>query len=146
MEVDARLNVSSEEFFDFLKQSIVSDVNEHTDEAIGVENLHKGFTYWKNLKNKVGQKGDTKVSLAIFNPNKEYEAVFESNQGQNIINYKVHEVDDFFVDVQYSEDYVAADKMKKLNFNIVNFFYQRRARKKAQRVLENIEAYIIQNR
>ena len=44
------------------------------------------------------------------------------------------------------KEYIAEDKMSKWNFNIVNVFYKRRAKKKAIKLVKNIEAYIISNR
>ena len=146
MEVLLNLKVSSEEFFDFLIKSIVLDVNENSKKQVSEKDIVRGFYYTKNMQNKVGKKARVKILIRELELNKKYTAVFISGHGENIISYQVEELDDGSIDVAYSEEYIAEDKMSKWNFNIVNVFYKRRAKKKAIKLVKNIEAYIISNR
>ena len=98
------------------------------------------------MQNKVGKEARVKILIRELELNKKYTAVFISGHGENIISYQVEELDDGSIDVAYSEEYIAEDKMSKWNFNIVNVFYKRRAKKKAIKLVKKIEAYIISNR
>ena len=146
IEVLLNLKVSSEEFFDFLIKSIVLDVNENSKKEVSEKDIVRGFYYTKNMQNKVGKEARVKILIRELELNKKYTAVFISDHGENIISYQVEELDDGSIDVAYSEEYIAEDKMSKWNFNIVNVFYKRRAKKKAIKLVKNIEAYIISNR
>lgn len=146
MDVLLNLDVSSEEFFNFLTLSVVKDVKESTNKNISQKDIVKGFHYTKQLANKLKREGSAKVIIRRFVANEIYEAGFETNQGLNTITYEVETLDDNTIDVKYTEDYIASDKIKGWNYNLVNMFYEKRAKKKAIALIRNIEAYILQNR
>lgn len=146
MNIKQRLNVSGKEFFDFIALSVLNDAKESFDDTLTIEDIVEGFSYTKSLVNKVGQKGNTTVKIQEFDLDKCYEAVFESQQGQNILRYEIVILNDQEVEVSYTEDFIAADTIKKWNFDLVNFFYKKKAQKRAEIMLKNIENYIIQNR
>lgn len=146
MEVLLNLAVTSKEFFEFIIDSVVNDVNDKTNKNVSRKDIVRGFHYTKQIPNKVGKEAKVKVLVRELNLNKKYTAVIISGQGENVISYEVEELTDGSIDVKYSEEFIAEDKMSKWNFNIVNVFYKRRAKKKAIKLVRNIEAYIIANR
>lgn len=146
MNIRQRLNVSSEEFLNFIVMSVLNDARENFDDTLKLEDIVEGFSYTKRLVNKVGQKGNTTVRIKEFKLNKCYEAVFESQQGENILRYEIENLGEQEIDVNYTEAFIAADTIKKWNFELVNFFYKKKARKRAAIMLENIERYIVQSR
>lgn len=146
MEVLLNLAVTSKEFFEFIIDSVVNDVNEKTNKNVSRKDIVRGFHYTKQIPNKVGKEAKVKVLVRELNLNEKYTAVIISGQGENVISYEVEELTDGSIDVKYSEEFIAEDKMSKWNFNIVNVFYKRRAKKKAIKLVRNIEAYIIANR
>lgn len=146
MEILLNLAVTSKEFFEFIIDSVVNDVNEKTNKNVSRKDIVRGFHYTKQIPNKVGKEAKVKVLVRELNLNERYTAVIISGQGENVISYEVKELFDGSIDVKYSEEFIAEDKMSKWNFNIVNVFYKRRAKKKAIKLVRNIEAYIIANR
>lgn len=146
MEILLNLAVTSKEFFEFIIDSVVNDVNEKTNKNVSRKDIVRGFHYTKQIPNKVGKEAKVKVLVRELNLNEKYTAVIISGQGENVISYEVKELFDGSIDVKYSEEFIAEDKMSKWNFNIVNVFYKRRAKKKAIKLVRNIEAYIIANR
>nr|WP_300002023.1 DUF3284 domain-containing protein [Tissierella sp.] len=146
MQTDLKLDVSKEEFFDFLSASIIGDIKQSTGEELLKEDIAENYTYEKNIKNKMGRAGDVKVTIVDFKPFEKYRAKFTSFQGDNIIAYEIEELKDDQIHVTYSEDYIAADKMKALNFKLVNSLYKKRALSKSETILKNIESYIVNNR
>ena len=146
MEVNLLLNVTSEEFFDFLYESIINDIKESTNKTVTRKDIKGGYRYKKEMKNKMGRQGTATILIREFVPNKTYVAVFESNQGENIISYNVEELEENKIGVTYNEEYIASDKLKSWNFSLVNFFYKRKANKNAKNTLRRIESYIKANR
>ena len=112
MNIKQRLNVSGKEFFDFIALSVLNDAKESFDDTLTIEDIVEGFSYTKSLVNKVGQKGNTTVKIQEFDLDKCYEAVFESQQGQNILRYEIVILNDQEVEVSYTEDFIAADTIK----------------------------------
>ncbi|MGO1368484.1 MAG: DUF3284 domain-containing protein [Senegalia sp. (in: firmicutes)] len=146
MKVSLDLQVSKEEFFDFLYNSVIKDVKESTGKDLSKEDIVEGFKYEKILKTRVGELGEIKISLVEFNLYKKYKARYESKQGENIIEYDVNSLSDEKIKVIYREKYIAPDMIKALNFKIANFFNKKKTMQKAKNLLKNIESYIINNR
>ena len=146
MKIEKTLKVSSEEFYNFILASVLKDVNENSDEEFELEDLVEGFTYSKNLQNKFGQDGNTVVRINELDANKIYEVIFESHQGENIMTYKLQALENQEVHVTYEEDFIGSNAIKKLNYQLVSFFYNKKSQKKADQLLRNIEHFIIQYR
>lgn len=142
MEVKERLKVSPEEFFDFLYQSINMDIKESTGKTLKVSEIKEGMTYSKKMQTKLGQTGEAKVTLSVLNPNKKYQASFSSNQGENITTYRIEEIAEGEINLTYQEDFLGSSRLKSLNYKMMNFFYNRRAKKQSIARVRQIEKYI----
>lgn len=146
MQVSLNLDVTKKEFFGFLSDSIIQDINENTGKKLLREEIFENYNYHKNMKNKMGRQGEVKVTIVEFKPCQIYTAKFQSNQGENIISYNIKELANKKINVTYIEDYIAPDKLKALNFKLVNLLYKKRAQLKSETILKNIENYIHNNR
>ena len=146
MEVNLILSVTKEEFFDFLTLSILNDIKESTGKSLKEQDIIKGLNFKKSLNSKLGREGKVKVIIKEFVYGERYQVSFKSNQGENTLTYSVQEIENDSIRVEYSEGFIGADKIKGLNFSIVSFFYNWKAKKDATQILRNIERYIIQNR
>lgn len=146
MEINVELYASKEEFFNFLTLSILQDIKQSTNKDLAKEEIINSYSYQKKLRNKVGREGDVNVKIMAFEPNEKYIARFKGNQGENIISYIVTDINDAKINVNYKEQYIEADKIKGLNYKIVNFFYNKKAEKKARKMIKQIEYYIEKNR
>ncbi|NBI07205.1 DUF3284 domain-containing protein [Senegalia massiliensis] len=142
MEVNLDLDVNKEEFFEFIYESIIKDIEESTGKKLSKEDIIQSYKYDKNLKNKLGRAGNVEVTILEFVPYKKYVAEFKSNQGKNIISYEINNLNNEKINVTYFEDYIAPDKLKDWNFKLMNFFYKKKSMKRAESILKNIERYI----
>lgn len=145
VEVNEKLYVSAEAFFTQLAESIAYDVCEATGKKIRPKQLHKGYSYHKKLKNKVGRKGDVKVVITEFSIPTSYCAEFHSYGGVNKLGYHIEKIDTDCIGVTYMEDFIGNTKMANMNFRIMNAIYKNRAKKKARRMLRAMETYIKEN-
>lgn len=144
MQVQEKLYVSADEFFQKLGDSVAYDITNSTGKKIRAKQITKGYSYTKTLKGKVSRKGSVKVTIAEFEAPVKYVAEFQSSQGVNYVSYVIEQLDDEHIGVTYSEDFKGASAMKSANFKVMSFFYNRGAKKKATRLLRSIEAYIVE--
>lgn len=141
VEVQEKLYVSAEDFFNCVAESVAYDIADITGKKTRIKQIHKGFTYTKVMKNKVKRKGDVKVTITEWEPPYVYEAEFESLGGINYLSYRIEELSDGYIGVTYKEDFKGASGSKDLNFKLVNIFYKRKAKKRAITLLRAIEKY-----
>ncbi len=145
VEVNEKLYVSAEAFFTQLAESVAYDVYEATGKKIRPKQLHKGYSYHKQLKNKIGRKGEVKVIITDFSLPSSYCAEFHSYGGVNKLGYQIEKIDTDCIGVTYTEDFIGNSKMADMNFRVMNVFYKKRAKKKAIRMLRAMETYIKEN-
>lgn len=141
VEVNELLHVSAEDFFKQIAQSVAYDAQEATGKNIRPSQLRKGFSYTKKMKNKVGRKGDVKVTITDYKEPVCYKAKFETANGTNTISYEI-EVLENGIGVSYQEDFSSDSKATDLNGKIVGALYKKKAKKKAVKLLRAIENYI----
>lgn len=142
VEVQEKLYVSAEDFFNCVAESVAYDISDITGKKTRVKQIHKGFTYNKTMKNKVKQKGDVKVTITEWNPPYEYSAIFASSGGENTLSYQIEDLSDGYIGVTYRENFIGASKNKDMNFKIVNVFYKKKAKRRAVKLLRAIENYV----
>lgn len=53
IQVNETLNISSEDFFDCITESVINDIQASTGKSIAKTDIN-GYTYYKTLKNKLG--------------------------------------------------------------------------------------------
>lgn len=145
MEVNEKLYVRADEFFAKMAESIAYDISESTGKKVRAKNINKGYTYTKKLKNKMGRKGDVKVTITDFEAPRIYAAKFDSVNGVNYLSYEIEDLGDS-IGVTYSESFQGASMMKNLNYKLMSFFYNRGSKKKARRLLRAMEQYILQEK
>lgn len=142
IEVKERLYVDVNEFFNQLETSIAYDIEQATGKKI---KPYKGYKYKKVMKNKVGRKGEVEVVITDLTPPKCYSASFKSINGINKISYIIEEIEEYCIDVTYREEFEGNTKAVDTNFKLMQFFYKRRARKRASKILRAMESYLRQN-
>ena len=146
IEVVRTLNVSANDFFDKIAESVAYDISAETGKNIKPSQIHKGYTYTKKLSSKMGREGNAKVTITEFEAPVVYTAKFSTRQGDNFISYKINKLEDDLIEVTYSEGYEAPSISKRANFKIMSFFYKRGSIKKINRLLSNMEAYILEEK
>lgn len=141
VEVNEKLYISAEDFFDSIAESVAYDIGEATGKKVRAKQIKKGYSYVKQMKNKVGRKGNVRVHITDFERPQIYRAEFTSNNGVNIMSYTIAQLEDDHIGVTYIEDFKGASKSKQMNFKLMSVFYNRRAKKRAVKLLRAIEEY-----
>lgn len=145
MEISEKLYIKAEEFFDQIAESIAYDISNATGKKVRGKNITKGTSYTKKLKNKMGRKGEVKVTISEFERPRIYAARFESINGVNTLSYEIEDLGDS-IGVTYKEGFEGATKTKSLNNKFMTFFYKRGSAKKARKLMRAMEQYIIQSK
>lgn len=146
MKIIERLEVSSNEFFNALKEALISDAKENANLELNENDIKSGLEYEKELKTQLGKENKVRVSLLDFEDKKLYRARLDSSHGNNIVAYEILEEDENGISVSYFEDYVSEKKLNSLNYKLMDFLMTRSSKKKAIASLRGIEHYIINNR
>lgn len=145
IEVKERLKVNQNKFFNKISESVCYDIEKSTGKKISPGSLFKGYKYKKIMKNKMGRKGDVEIIITDFKYPVSYGAKFKSINGINKINYKIDKIDEDVIDVTYSEDFLGNSSSINANFKFVSFFYNRKAKKRAKKMLRAMESYLLEN-
>ena len=146
MEVNEKLLVSDKDFFSLLQKSLLAEINQSTNEKFSIENIKKGFTYKKIMKNKIGQKSDVKITICEFTSNKHYKASLENYMGITFVEYLIEPIDSNSIYVKYSENFETKSKVKDLNQKFLEFLlFKRKAKNRAIKLLHSMESYINNN-
>lgn len=140
MEYNVKMNVTAEEFFDTLAQSIAFDISESTGKKVKAKNLKRGLSYTK----KFGKRKTAKVTITKFERPYHYQAKFESVGGTNFIAYEIEELSDG-IGISYSE------KVEKFNGKeggkgLAGIWARLMGPRKTRRMLMNMESYILDQR
>ena len=91
IKVEEKLYVNADVFFDKIAESIAYDITASTGKNIRPKQIHKGFSYTKDMKNKMKREGKVKVTITDFEAPRIYKAKFESSQGINTISYEIEQ-------------------------------------------------------
>ena len=142
MEINVKMNVKAEEMYSVLMSSLKYDIKQAIGVEMAIDQIKEGFSYSKILKNKIGHAANSKALITKLEENKRYEAQFTTSRGVNIVTYDIKEISENEIKVIYSEDYLAINKNKDLNFKLMNFFFKRGIKKKAYSLLQMMEEHI----
>ncbi|MDR2833634.1 MAG: DUF3284 domain-containing protein [Streptococcaceae bacterium] len=142
MQATRKMNIDAKSFFDMILTSAKYDIEQSTKEAIALEDIKTGFTYKKDLTNKVGKMGDSITTLTTVDVPFVYEASFKTARGINTVSYKVEQLSDG-INVTYSEDYIPATSTLQLNNKIVSIFFKRSNKKRMKGMLKMMEEHLL---
>ena len=85
MTVAHEMNTTAKKFFDLLLTSVQDDIKRATGSSVELKDLKTGYTYEKNLLNKMGKEGKATTTLINIKEPSEYEAEFLSSRGKNTV-------------------------------------------------------------
>lgn len=146
MQIERELGVSAEEFFKQIRYSVEQDIYAVTHKAVNVQQLNSGFTYEKIINNKVGKSNKVTVKIIEMREPISYKAEFISRHGVNTISYQIIVLGPKKVKVHYEESFRSDSMVKGINAKIMQWFYSFNSKKRINKLLSNIENYIIGNR
>ena len=94
IQVQELLYIDAADFFKHIAESVAYDISEATGKKVRVKQLHKGFSYKKTMKNKVGRKGEVDINITEWDPPHIYKAEFSSYGGVNTLSYEIEDLAD----------------------------------------------------
>ena len=134
MKLKIKLNISASSFYNFLLESLKKEQN--------VKKIEKGMVFKKSLKSKFSQKVESEVKIIELIENKEYSLSYVTSLGENIVKYKIEEIDSENIFVTYMEEYYTTSFWNKYNNIIVEFLMSYFLKKKKRMILKQVEEYI----
>lgn len=141
ISIQEKLYIDAESFFDAIAHSVAYDISDASGKKTSIKQIKKGFSYTKVMKNKVKRKGKVSVKITKWNPPFSYSAEFTSFSGINTLSYEIETLEEGCIGVNYMEDFKGVTKSKDMNFKLVSVFYNRKAKKRALRLIRAIEKY-----
>lgn len=143
MQVEAQLQVSQQEFSAFLFQMLKQDIENALKKQ--VENVTAGFQYSKEIVNYMQKKERVHITIDTLTDGL-YKASFQSTQGRNSLTYAYEKNADGTLHVTYEEDYYGINSSTQLSHKFMAFVTNRKNKKRAETLLKQIEAMIVQQR
>lgn len=137
MKLKIKLNISASSFYNFLIESLKKEQN--------VKKIEKGMVFKKSLKSKFSQKVESEVKIIELIENKEYSLSYVTSLGENVVKYKIEEIDSENIFVTYIEEYYTTSFWNKYNNIIVEFLMSYFLKKKKRMILKQVEEYIKKN-
>ena len=103
------------------------------------------MVFKKSLKSKFSQKVESEVKIIELIENKEYSLSYVTSLGENVVKYKIEEIDSENIFVTYMEEYYTTSFWNKYNNIIVEFLMSYFLKKKKRMILKQVEEYIKKN-
>ncbi|TDW24671.1 uncharacterized protein DUF3284 [Breznakia blatticola] len=144
MEATRLMRGKKETCYKLFMESILADINANSEDGkqYTESDLHSGFTYYKQLKTKMGQEGRVKVELTELVPNEVYVAKFFSAQGVNTVSYHLEDEDEDLFALTYEEDFISDKTSKNLNFSLMNKLFSRSSKKKMDLMFNQLQTLL----
>ncbi|MFV0393903.1 MAG: DUF3284 domain-containing protein, partial [Coprobacillaceae bacterium] len=125
MEVSKTIQGTKEKCFSILMESLLEDIALSKNKKVKLEEIGKGYSYTKQLKNQLGKEGKIRVTILELQEPSMYKASFESAQGINTLSYVLEDVDDTHFELTYNEDFLSEKKSNNLNYGLMAKLYKR---------------------
>lgn len=111
MKTIEKLNVTADEFFKEITDSIIGDIKKTTNKSIHASQIKPGLNYKKVLPNRF--KGNSEVTVRVLSciPLKEYSSVFESDVDRTYVTYRIENILEDGIEASYEESYETKKEM-----------------------------------
>lgn len=111
MKAIEKLNVTADEFFKEITDSIIGDIKKTTNKSIHASQIKPGLNYKKVLPNRF--KGNSEVTVKVLSciPLKEYSSVFESDVDRTYVIYRIENILEDGIEASYEESYETKKEM-----------------------------------
>ncbi len=138
MIVKMNMQVSSQDFYDYLIHSILLDVLKNEEKILEEQDIVEGFSYLKKIRNH----DPVKVEVIDIQKPILYTSCITYGTSENHIAYQIRKLDDKRIEVEYKEEYKSSKKLEQWNFYLLNFLFSKRNKKKMTKMLRAMENYI----
>lgn len=143
MKVSKTLKISANQFFEQLISILQYELKEYKGKEYSESQITKGIQYKKQITTKLNQKDTVHVKIVEFKIPVEYEVEFRSSQGITTLAYHIENISDNQCIVNYEEKFVGKSTLSHLNYKLVSMFYVKKSEKRAIKMLQNIEDYVL---
>ena len=116
------------------------DIFKNTEEFRLKEDLHPGFIYKKDVKDKNGKKYDAEVEI-IELENTHYKSKITIGSNINYISYTMTPIEQK-VQVIYEEEMTSSKKIRNMNYKLMSTLLKKSYQKKMKRMMMNMENHI----
>lgn len=144
MEIVEILNVSQDEFFDYIEQALKEDLKNQGIEAT----VKNKMTYQKRMRKDNNKDHDEIMNVYIdeFDRNGIYQSHFSLNDIEYTIAYKIKNSTKNTIEVAYKEEYKRLSKMPKIISFILPHKVVKNSKRRMKATLKMIEKNITESR
>lgn len=135
MKLVNKLNVSKEEFYNFLCENLKKEINSKV--------IKEGMKFKKELISKFNARAESTVEITSLKENEKYGLKFYTPIGINTIDYTIKEIEPNLIEIIYEEKYISDSTLKNLNNAIMECVFYFGIKKKKRQLFKAIEEYII---
>lgn len=144
MEVSRVMNVPIETIFDAITLSFKQDYYANTDIELSEEAIVEGLSYIKRFgKN---NQNSIRITVQTFSRPNEYAVIYSSNQGKQLVNYRLKVMDDEHTEVIYTQSSQPLGFIQKLNAWLMEKLFKSGVAKKAAAQLKALEEFAAKQR
>lgn len=147
MELSRDLNITPEEFFDQIEQSVLSDIEHATGKKLSRAKLN-GFKYKKRAAHAGKKQNGTPMDVKIkrYRYPEVYEVRFVYATGSNTICYRATPQGEGGMHLDYTEDFVNPRQSSGILAALQLKRYERQSRRRAEQTIASIEKLARQDR
>ncbi len=141
MVVETSLDVSPEDFFSVLVQSVAQEIGVATGKDPEHVRVRSGLKFKRELRNYGGNAVEVKAEIVELTPQQAMTIAYRAPDGKTTISYQIEEADQGSR-VRYSESYSNASTFNALNHKILQLFFQFSAKRRVRQRLNEMARYI----
>ena len=143
MKVIETLDVSAQQFYEYLLQQVRKDIEKATKKShLTLEQLD-GFTYSRILKRQKGDPLEIKIKVGPLIENRYYELSYETPTARNRYFYDIRQLEDHRIQVTYVEENGAKTALNNWVYKTRVKFKEKHVEQRIRQTLTQIEAYIL---
>lgn len=105
MQVTVHLKCDAEGFFEQIRLSVLSDIQEARGKKAKASNVHAGYSFKRYLKGKRDPDHAAQVHITAWDPPRRYACTVTTAGGVTTISYDGEPTEDGGVDVTYTEEF-----------------------------------------
>ncbi len=146
MKVTERLKVSNNEFFQYLLEQVLKDIEKSTKKVLKPEDIIMGYKYVKRIKMSNGSSIDLNITVDPLIEDKYYELSYETPTAVNKYYYDIKKLDDKTIDVTYFEENFAKGNLNNWIHQIKSKLSQKSIELKISNALRQMEKSILERK
>ena len=141
MIVQKVMNISNEEFFEYIMENLHKELQRIVSKDLKVEDVKEGYTFTRHFK-RGKQEFEVKSEIRVLDIPNSYMLVMETNGTEQIISHIIRKIDDDHIEDTYEEDIISNRFLVKLNKSMRS----KATKKKMIQTLDLLEQEIMNRR